>query len=104
MHFPTAIIEAVPHLEQEDGIRVAPLIEEMGFMVTRTANEIRARQANKAEQEIFDTLAGDVVFEHAHVTYGADGRALEVVINIRPAHGNVVTFDTYEAPINDEQE
>jgi DNA-binding GntR family transcriptional regulator len=104
MHFPTAIIEAVPRLEQENSIRVVPLIEEMEFVVTRTENEIRARQANRAEQGVFGILAGDVVFEHAHGTYGADGRALEAVINVRPAHGNVATFDTYEAPISDEQE
>jgi hypothetical protein len=29
---------------------------------------------------------------------------LEAVINVRPAQGNVVTFDTYEAPIDNDEE
>lgn len=104
MFFPAAIIEAAPRLEREDNVRVVPFLEEAGFVVTRTANELRARQADAAEQKIFGIDAGAIVFEHAHGTYGAGGEALEAVINVRPARGNVVTFDTYEAPINDEQD
>jgi DNA-binding GntR family transcriptional regulator len=104
MYFPAPIIEAVPRLEQEDSIRVVPFIEEAGFVITRTSNEIRARHANNTEQELFGMTAEGIVIEHAHGTFGANGEALEAVINVRPAEGNVVTFDTYEAPINEEQE
>jgi GntR family transcriptional regulator len=104
MFFPSAVIEAAPKLEQQDNIRVVPLIEEAGFVVTRTVNEIRARHASEAEQEIFGVGPEEIVLEHAHGTFGANGEALEAVINVRPSRDNVVTFDTYEAPIDGEQE
>ncbi|MET9030934.1 GntR family transcriptional regulator [Nocardia sp. NPDC004168] len=101
MFFPAAIIEAAPRLEADDRIQVVSLIEGAGHTVTRTANEIRARHANTAEQELFGIDATSIVIEHSHGTYGAEDEALEAVINVRPAHGNVLTFDTYEAPIDE---
>jgi GntR family transcriptional regulator len=103
MYFPAAIIEAVPRLEQPENIQVVPFIEAAGFVVTRTANEIRARLADVTEQLLFDIGEHAVVFEHAHGTYGANGEALEAVVNVRPAHNSIITFDTYEAPIEEEQ-
>lgn len=102
MFFPAAIIRAVPRLETEERIQVVRLIEEAGHVVTRTANEIRARRATTSEQELFGIDTEGIVFEHSHGTYGAEGEALEAVINVRPAQGNVITFDTYEAPIDNE--
>ncbi len=101
LFFPEPIIRAVPRLETEERIYIVPFIEEAGFVVTRTANEIRARHANANEQEIFELDASGIVIEHAHGTYGSKGESLEAVINVRPAQGNVVTFDTYEAPEED---
>jgi DNA-binding GntR family transcriptional regulator len=102
MFFPAAIVKAAPQLETDDRIQVVSLIEATGHVVTRTANEIRARHATPAEQELFGADPHGIVLEHSHGTYGADGEALEAVINVRPAHGNVITFDTYEAPIGNE--
>ncbi|MEV0216022.1 GntR family transcriptional regulator [Micromonospora sp. NPDC050695] len=99
MYFPAEVVAAAPSLEQDENIRVVPLIESAGFVVTRTANEIRARLADVTEQAVFDVGAQAVVFEHAHGTYGAQGEALEAVINVRPARNTVITFDTYEGPI-----
>jgi DNA-binding GntR family transcriptional regulator len=102
MFFPEAIIKAVPRLETEDHIQVVPFIEKAGYVVTRTSNEIRARHASDVERELFGIEAHDIVIEHIHGTYGAEGEPLEAVINVRPAYGNVVTFDTYEAPLGDD--
>ena len=105
MYFPATVVGRTPRLEYEGGVlRVVPFLEEAGFTVTKTTNEIRARWANAEEQAIFQIGDTDIVIEHAHGTYGADGEALEAVVNARPAQGNVVTFDTYEAPVNDEEE
>lgn len=104
MYFPAAVIKAVPRLERPENIQVVPLIEAAGFVITRTTNEIRARLADVSEQQLFDIGDHAVVFEHSHGTYGAEGEALEAVVNVRPARNNVVTFDTYEAPIEGEKE
>jgi GntR family transcriptional regulator len=100
MFFPDDVVKAAPRLETDDNIRVVQFIEDAGYVVTRTANEIRARYANESEQRLFVVDANEIVIEHSHGTYGARGEALEAVINVRPARGNVVTFDTYEAPID----
>jgi GntR family transcriptional regulator len=102
MYFPEAIVTAAPRLETEERIQVVSFIEDAGHVVTRTANEIRARLATRAEQELFGLDPTGVVLEHSHGTYGADGEALEAVINVRPAENNVITFDTYEAPVDSE--
>ncbi|MFC4951067.1 UTRA domain-containing protein [Pseudonocardia sp. GCM10023141] len=104
MYFPASVIDASPKLEREENIRVVSFLEEAGFVVTRTTNELRARHASQVEQGTFRLDADGIVIEHAHGTYGAEGEALEAVINIRPARDNVVTFDTYEAPISEGQE
>jgi GntR family transcriptional regulator len=102
MFFPAAIVQAAPRLESEERIQVVRFIEQAGHVVTRTANEIRARHATPSEQELFGLDAHGVVIEHSHGTYGAKDEALEAVINVRPARNNVVTFDTYEAPIDND--
>ncbi|MEU6191014.1 UTRA domain-containing protein [Nocardia sp. NPDC004573] len=102
MFFPESIVKAAPRLESEERIRVVALIEDAGHVVTRTANEIRTRHANSSEQEIFGIDSNGIIIEHIHGTYGAADEALEAVINVRPAQGSVITFDTYEAPISDD--
>lgn len=104
MFFPTEIVKAAPRLETEERIQVVKIVEEAGYLITRTANEIRARQASATEHELFQIAANSIVVEHTHGTYGAEGEALEAVVNVRPAHDSVITFDTYEAPINDNEE
>lgn len=101
LFFPESVIRAVPRLETEERIYIVPFIEAAGYVITRTANEIRARHATDNEQEIFGIDETDVIIEHAHGTYGSNDEPLEAVINVRPAQGNVVTFDTYEAPDED---
>jgi len=91
-------VEKAPRLETDDNIRVLPLLEAAGFLVTRTVNEVRARLANPDEQELFGITDKDVVIEQAHGTYGAADEALEAVVNVRPAAANVITFETYEGP------
>jgi DNA-binding GntR family transcriptional regulator len=100
MFFPAAIVAAAPRLERDDRIQVVPLVEAAGHVITRTTNELRARLATTAEQELFGLAADGIVIEHSHGTYGAEGEAVEAVINIRPAHGNVITFETYEGPVD----
>jgi GntR family transcriptional regulator len=100
MYFPVAIVRTAPRLETEERLQVVAFIEEAGYVVTRTTNEIRARHANANERTLFKLNANGIVFEHSHGTYGAHDEALEAVINVRPAQGNVITFDTYEAPID----
>lgn len=104
LFFPENVIRTVPRLETEERIFIVPFIEAAGYVITRTSNEIRARHASPAEQEIFGIDATGIVIEHAHGTYGADDSALEAVINVRPAAGQVITFDTYEAPSEDREE
>lgn len=97
LYFPEAVIRKVPRLETEERIFIVPFIEGAGYSIARTANEIRARHATVGEQEIFGIGPSDIVIEHAHGTYGGDDEPLEAVINVRPAAGQVITFDTYEA-------
>ena len=77
-------------------------VEAVGDLLQGQQFRHGARHATPAEQELFGTDPHGIVLEHSHGTYGADGEALEAVINVRPAHGNVITFDTYEAPIGNE--
>lgn len=104
MFFPTNIVKAAPRLENEDHIQVVKFIEDAGYTVTRTANEIRARHASPSEQQLFGIDSHSIVIEHSHGTYDTKGEALEAVINIRPAQGNIITFETYEGPINNKEE
>jgi len=92
------VVRKASRLETEERLFVVTFLEEAGYVVTRTANEIRARQATDAERELFGLQDAAVVFEHVHGTYGSDDEPLEAVVNVRPADGNVITFDTYEAP------
>lgn len=98
LYFREDVVQKAPRLEVEERIFVVAFLEEAGYVVTRTANEIRARHATDAERELFGLPDAGIVFEHVHGTYGAEDEPLEAVTNVRPAHGNVITFDTYEAP------
>lgn len=101
MFFPATIVEAAPRLESEERIQVVTFIEDAGHIVTRTENEIRARHATTSEQQLFGLDANGIVIEHSHGTYGAEDEALEAVINVRPAQDNVITFETFEAPMGE---
>lgn len=104
MFFPETIVREAPALERDDRIQVVRLIEQAGHLVTRTSNEIRVRHATDDEQYVFGLQSNDIVIEHSHGTYDASGMAVEAVINVRPASGNVITFDTDEAPLSTEGE
>ena len=104
MFFPEAIVREAPGLERDERIQVVRLIEQAGYLVARTSNEIRVRHANDAEQAVFGLQPTDIVIEHSHGTYDANGMAVEAVINVRPASGNVITFDTDESPLPTEDE
>lgn len=104
LYFPEPVVRAAPGLETDERIQVVRLIEAAGYTVTRTANEIRSRHPIPAEQQTFGLDATAIVVEHTHGTYGAENEALEAVINVRPAKGNVITFDTYEAPVTTDKE
>lgn len=96
MHFPPAVIAAVPDLEIADSIQVVRMIEATGRRITRTVNEVSARVATQDETDLLRLPTPAVVFEHVHGTYGADDEPLEAVVNIKPAHNAVLTFETYE--------
>lgn len=98
MYFPATIVARVPRLESDERIQVLPLLEEAGYVVTRTVNEVRARLANHVEQGLFGIGGTEVVIEQTHGTYGDKDEPLEAVINVRPAADNVITFETYEGP------
>lgn len=96
MHFPAAVITDVPGLAADEDIQVVRLIEATGRTITRTVNRLRARLATAQESDLLQLVGPAVVFEHIHGTYGADDEPLEAVINIKPADGSVLTFETYE--------
>lgn len=96
MHFPAAIVSGVPRLTAEDDIHVVPLIEATGRKITRTVNRLHARLATIREIDLLHLVTPAVVFELIHGTYGADDEPLEAVINVKPANGTVLTFETYE--------
>jgi GntR family transcriptional regulator len=96
MHFPAPVVSDVPSLAAEEDIQVVRLIEATGRKITRTVNRVRARLATADERDLLQLTDPAVVFEHTHGTYGADDEPLEAVINIKPAEGGVLTFETYE--------
>lgn len=104
MFFPEPIVREAPGLEHDERIQVVRLIEAAGHLVARTSNELRVRHANDAEQALFNIQATDIVIEHSHATYDSNGIPVEAVVNVRPAADNVITFDTNEEPLPDEQE
>ena len=90
---------------------VVRVLEDAGHRIIRTYNEARSRLATDEELAAFGTdpalqpLAGRVVLEITHATYGLGDEPLEAVVSIRPAAGNVIVFETYEgAPGEDEDD
>jgi DNA-binding GntR family transcriptional regulator len=98
LYFPPAIILKVPELEYPNNIKVVSLIENAGYVITKTINEVRAEMAPQDVQDLFGISSAEIIFAQTHGTYGADGEALEAVVNLRPARDSVLTFETYEAP------
>jgi len=78
------------------------VLEGAGHRVLRTFNEARSRLATEEELRAFGAdpslqpLHARVVLEITHGTYGAEDEALEALVSIRPATGNVIVFETYE--------
>jgi GntR family transcriptional regulator len=89
---------------------VVGVLEDAGHRVLRTYNEARARLATDEELRAFDAdpslqpLHGQVVIEIVHGTYGAEDEALEALVSIRPAAGNVIVFETYEGEDSQDDE
>lgn len=101
MHFPASVVADAPELETAPAIRVVAMIEATGRTIDRTHNRIAARLATELELATFGLDGPAAVVDHTHATLSATGEPVEAVINIRPASGNVITFDTYEGPAND---
>jgi len=103
-YFPAAVAEdtalMVPGDFPPGG--VVGVLEGAGHRVLRTYNEARSRLATEEELRAFGAdpslqpLHARVVLEITHGTYGADDEALEALVSIRPATGNVIVFETYE--------
>jgi len=98
MYFPPAVVRDARGLAGDEDIQVVALLEDAAHVVTRTANEVRARLASEDEQHLFGVGPTAVVLEQTHGTYGARDEPLEAVVNVRPAADNVITFETYEGP------
>jgi GntR family transcriptional regulator len=98
MHFPRAVVDDAPQLDEAGDIKVVAMIEATGRTIDRTVNRLRARPASADEAEALHLSPGSIVFEHTHCTYTDAGEAVEAVINIKPAEDAVLTFDTYEGP------
>jgi GntR family transcriptional regulator len=80
---------------------VVGILEESGYLIERTSNEIRARLAAPHEAAALALPGSDpaqVIFEVTHVTFTAGDKPVEAVVSLRPAAGNVLTFDTAEGP------
>lgn len=81
---------------------VVRILEDAGYLVTRTYNEVRSRLATRDELQAFGPdsallpLNSRVVIEVTHATYGDHDQPLEAVISVRPAENNVITFETHE--------
>jgi GntR family transcriptional regulator len=103
-YFPAAVAEdtalMVPGDFPPGG--VVGVLEGAGHRVLRTYNEARSRLATEEELRAFGAdpslqpLHARVVLEITHGTYGAEDEALEALVSIRPATGNVIVFETYE--------
>ena len=82
-------------------------LEDAGYRVTRTRNEVRARLATDEELRTFGPdpalvpLRGRIVVEVTHVTHGAGDEPLEAVVSVRSATGSVIAFETQEGPGED---
>jgi GntR family transcriptional regulator len=111
-YFPAAIVQGsglmVPGDFPPGG--VVGVLEDAGHRVLRTYNEARARLATDEELRAFgadsglEPLHGLVVIEIIHGTYGAEDEALEALVSIRPAAGNVIVFETYEGEDSEDDE
>jgi hypothetical protein len=72
--------------------------------------EARSRLASDEELAVFGAdpalqpLDGRVVIEVIHGTFGLGDEPLEVVVSIRPATGNVLVFETYEAAAGEDED
>lgn len=112
-YFPADVAEGTPLTTPGDFPPggVVRILEDAGHRIIRTSNEARSRLATETELRAFGTdptlqpLAGRVVIEITHATYGVGDEPLEAVVSVRPADGNVIVFETYEgAPGEDEDD
>jgi GntR family transcriptional regulator len=103
-YFPAAVAQDTALMAPSDFPPggVVGVLEGAGHLVLRTYNEARSRLATEEELRAFGAdpslqpLHARVVLEITHGTYGAEDEALEALVSIRPATGNVIVFETYE--------
>src|SRR5215203_4142918 len=103
-YFPAAVAEDTALMAPGDFPPggVVGVLGGAGHRVLRTYNEARSRLATEEELRAFGAdpslqpLHARVVLEITHGTYGAEDEALEALVSIRPATGNVIVFETYE--------
>jgi GntR family transcriptional regulator len=100
MFFPRAIVKAAPQLDEDGPIKVVELIEATGRTITSTRNSIVVRPSTKTEADALGIEVGDCVIEHTHGTFDDDGEPVEAVINVCQTRNTMLTFDTYEGPID----
>jgi GntR family transcriptional regulator len=85
-------------------------LERAGHRIVRTVNEARARLATEDELRAFGAdpelapIHSRMVIEMTHATYGREDEPLEVVVSVRPADANVLVFETYEGPSDDDED
>jgi GntR family transcriptional regulator len=111
-YFPADVAEDTPLTTPGDFPPggVVRVLEDAGYRILRTYNEARSRLATNEELRVFGTdptlqpLAGRVVIEITHATYGVDDEPLEAVVSIRPAAGNVIVFETYEGTPGEDED
>lgn len=89
---------------------VVRVLEGVGHRILRTSNEARSRLATDEELQAFgpdpalQPLAGRVVIEITHATYGTKDEPLEAVVSVRPAADNVIVFETYEGAQGEDED
>jgi GntR family transcriptional regulator len=89
---------------------VVRVLEDAGHRIIHTYNEARSRLATDEELAAFGTdpalqpLAGRMVLEITHATYGHGDEPLEAVVSVRPAAGNVIVFETYEGALGEDED
>lgn len=105
-YFPAEVARDAPDLMSpgpfpEGG--VVKILESRGRIITRTENEVRARLANPHELDRFGPdhelkpVRGRIIIEVTHTTYDQNENPVEVVVSVRPADNNIISFQTYEA-------
>lgn len=105
-YFPWSLVESCPALLKENTGRGGSYsrLADAGHAPERFTEEVVGRAPTDDEQRVLDLEATQYVFELLHVTYTADGRAVEACIHVMPMHLWSLRYDwqdhsrTNEAP------